>query len=85
MDISRVIEYACELGATRALENMGVHSGTISRTRAIDTYGKWFVEAEIAGRIRPFHIGTGSNGKKSYRIADILALRVQDAVRAELH
>lgn len=79
-----LIKTCCELGSAKAIETLGLSSGEISRSRAVSVYGRYFIEAERDGRIRPVSIGKGRNGKKMYRVEDILALKAKDALRAEL-
>ena len=82
--LATVIETAMEIGATKALENLGLTSGEISQNKALQLYGSWFAEADREGRIRPIRIGEGRNGKRTYRVTDILALRTKDAAKAML-
>ena len=49
-----------------------------------DTYGKWFIDAERSGRIRPVRIDEGKNGTRHYRVVEIQELKTADLVRAEL-
>ena len=79
-----LIKTCVELGSAQTIETMGLASGEISRSKAIATYGKYFKEAEKQGRIRPVRVGTGRNGKKVYRIKDILSLKANDLLKAEL-
>ena len=55
-----------------------------SQRKARDTYGKWFTDAERAGRIRPARVDNGRNGTRHYRVVDIQELRTKDLMRAEL-
>ena len=55
------------------LRQMGVSSGEISERQARKIYGKPFVDAVAAGRIRPVRIGAGKTATKHYRVIDILA------------
>lgn len=79
-----LIQTCVELGTARTLETLGVSSGEISQRKARNVYGKYFTDADKAGRIRPCRIENGRTGTKWYRVADILALKVEDATRAEL-
>ena len=83
-NLERIIRTSVELGTARTLELLGVTSGEISQRKARDTYGKWFVDADRAGRIRPSHVDEGRNGTRHYRVVDILELKVKDSARAEL-
>ena len=82
--LETLIKTCCELGAAQAIETMGLSSGEISRKKAIAVYGEYFRDAEKQGRIHPVRIGQGRNGKKYFRVADILSLKAKDAIRAEL-
>lgn len=57
------------------LRQLGMASGEISERQARRTYGKPFVEAVAAGKIRPVRVGSGRTATKHYRILDILALQ----------
>lgn len=83
-NLERMIQTCVELGTAKTLETLGVSSGEISQRKARDTYGKWFVDADRAGRIRPCRIDEGKRGTRHYRVVDILQVKVQDSVRAEL-
>lgn len=79
MDRIRQIEAtSAQLGAVSVLEQLGVHSGRLSYNRARTVYGKWFVEAAKAGKVKPVHVGDGRNGTKTYRVCDILGARLRD-------
>lgn len=79
-----LIQTCVELGSAKTMEALGVTSGEISQRRARDIYGKYFVDADRQGRIRPCRVNDGKNGTRYYRVVDILALKAQDAARAEL-
>lgn len=79
-----LITTCVELGTAKTLETLGISSGEISQRKARDTYHKWFMDADKAGRIRPCRIEEGKAGTRWYRVVDILALKAQDAARAEL-
>ena len=83
-NIDVLIKTCVELGATKAIENLGLSSGEISRSRAVEVYGKYFKEAVKKGRLHPVRVGDGKNGKILYRVEDILALKAIDAIRAEI-
>lgn len=82
--IDRIVEEAAALGAARLAETLGLTSGEISQRKARDTYGKWFTDAERAGRIRPARIDEGKNGTRHYRVVEIQELKTADLVRAEI-
>ena len=84
MTIDKVIQFAAAAGAAEALEAMGLTAGTISQRKARDLYGQWFLNAVKDNRIHPVRIENGRGGAHKYRIAEILALRVADAARAEI-
>lgn len=79
-----LISTCVELGTAKTLETLGISAGEISQKKARATYHKWFTDAENAGRIRPVRIDSGSRGTRWYRVVDILALKANDAVRADL-
>ena len=79
-----LITTCVELGTAKTLETLGISSGEISQRKARDTYHKWFMDADKAGRIRPCRIEEGKAGTRWYRVVDILALKAQEAARAEL-
>lgn len=83
-NLNALIQTAVELGTARTLEVLGVSAAEVSQRKARDTYGKWFADADRAGRIRPCRVDDGRNGTRHYRVVDILALKVEDHVRAEL-
>ena len=83
-NIERLIETCIELGSAKTMETLGVTSGEISQRRARDVYGKYFMDADRTGRIRPCRIEEGRAGTRWYRVVDILKLKAADAARAEL-
>lgn len=83
-NIERLIETCIELGSAKTMETLGVTSGEISQRRARDVYGKYFTDADKAGRIRPCRIEDGRAGTRWYRVVDILKMKAADAARAEL-
>ena len=83
-NIERLIETCLELGSAKTMETLGVTSGEISQRRARDVYGKYFTDADKAGRIRPCRIEDGRAGTRWYRVVDILKMKAADAARAEL-
>lgn len=83
-NLELLIKTCVELGSAQTIETLGLASGEISRSRAIALYGNYFVNAERQGRISPVRVGNGRNGKKVYRVVDILSLKARDAARAEL-
>lgn len=82
--LENLVQSAAALGAARTLETLGISAGEISQRKARSTYGKWFTDAEKAGRIRPSRIDNGKNGTRHYRVVDIQELKTADLVRAEL-
>lgn len=79
-----LISTCVELGTAKTLEALGISSGEISQRKARDTYHKWFTDAERDGRIRPCRVEDGHCGTRFYRVVDILTLKAQDAVKAQL-
>ena len=53
--------------------------------QAKKTYGKWFLDCIARERIFPCRVENGRAGTKFYRVADILALKVEDHARMELN
>ena len=82
--INAIVKTATETGAALVLETLGITAGEISQRKARDTYGKWFTDAERAGRIRPARIDEGKNGTRHYRVVEIQELKTADLVRAEI-
>lgn len=72
------------MGAAEVLETLGLTAGEISQRQARRTYGKWFTDAEKAGRLRPSRVDQGRNGTRHYRVVAIQELRTADLMRAEL-
>lgn len=82
--LEQIVHSAAKLGAAQVLETLGLTSGEISQRKARSTYGKWFTDAEKAGRIRPTRVDDGRNGTRHYRVVDIQELKTADLVRAEI-
>lgn len=82
--LEEMVKSAAKMGAAEVLETLGLSAGEISQRKARDTYGKWFTDAERAGRIRPARVDNGRNGTRHYRIVDIQELRTADLMRAHL-
>ena len=83
-NLETLIQTCIEIGSAKTLETLGVSSGEISQRRARDVYGKYFMDADRTGRIRPCRVEDGRAGTRCYRVVDILALKAADAARAEL-
>ena len=83
-NIEMLVHEAAAMGAAQLAETLGLSSGEISQHKALATYGKWFTDAVNRGRLHPCRVGEGKNGKRSYRITDILELRTADLIRAEI-
>lgn len=64
--------------------NLGVTSGEISSRQAEKVYGSWFKVASSSKRIHPVRVGNGNSGTKWYSVTEILALRAQDEMKADL-
>ena len=83
-NLERLVESAAAMGAARVLETLGITAGEISQRQARRIYGKWFTEAERAGRIRPSRVDDGRNGTRHYRVVTIQEIKTADLMRAEL-
>ena len=83
-NLERLVQSAAAMGAAQVLETLGLTAGEISQRKARTTYGKWFTDAERAGRIRPSRVDNGKNGTRHYRVVTIQELRTADLMRAEL-
>lgn len=84
MDTGRMIQSWIAVGAAEGLRMAGVTAGEISERQARKTYGKWFVEAVAAGKIRPIRIGAGRTSTKHYSVTDILTYKAVCNTPAEL-
>lgn len=82
--LESLITTCIELGATQAMVNLGVTSGEISQRQAEKVYGSWFKMASSSKRIYPVRTGNGVSATKWYKVTDILALRAQDELKADL-
>ena len=82
--IAAIIDASCQLGAATTLKQLGLTAGELSFRKAREVYGAWFTKAVKDHRLHPVHICDG-NGKQVYSVTDILALKVEDAARAELY
>ena len=83
-NLEQLVQSAAALGAAHLAETLGLSAGEISQRKARDTYGKWFTDAERAGRIRPARIDNGPRGTRHYRVVEIQELKTADLFRAEL-
>lgn len=83
-NLEELVKSAAATGAAMVLETLGITAGEISQRKARDIYGKWFTDAERAGKIRPARVDNGRNGTRHYRVVDIQELRTKDLMRAEL-
>lgn len=83
-NLEDLVKSAAAMGAAQVLETLGITAGEISQRKARDTYGKWFIDAERSGRIRPVRIDEGKNGTRHYRVVDIQELKTADHFRAQL-
>ena len=73
-----------ELGATLAVERLGLTSGELSQRQARRVYGGYFDTLLRQGRIAPSHTEAGHAGTKYYRVADVLLCKAEDRRPAEL-
>ena len=80
----QTIKTIAEAAAASVVTSLGLTSGEISLNRAKAVYGRWFVEAAAAGRIKPVRQGQGRTATKWYRIYDILTLKAADESQAEI-
>lgn len=85
INLQSLIQDCISLGTASTLEQLGIHSGEVSMRQAKKTYGKWFLECIARERIFPCRVENGRAGTKFYRVADILALKVEDHARMELN
>ena len=83
-NLEKLVRSAAAMGAAEVLETLGLTAGEISQRQARRTYGKWFTDAEKAGRLRPSRVDQGRNGTRHYRVVAIQELRTADLMRAEL-
>lgn len=83
-NLENLVQSAAAMGAAQVLETLGLTAGEISQRKARNIYGKWFTDAEKAGRIRPSRVDDGRNGTRHYRVVAIQELRTADLMRAEL-
>ena len=83
-NLETLIKTCVSIGCAETMSALGITSGEISQRKARDVYGKYFVDADREGRIRPCRIENGHAGTRWYKVADILALKAADAARAEL-
>ena len=82
--LEQLISTCIELGATKAMINLGVTAGEVSQRQAEKIYGSWFKMASSSNRIHPVRVGNGNTGTKWYSVTEILSLRAQDEIKAEL-
>ena len=82
--MNALIQDAVQLGATLALEQLGLTAGEISQRQARRVYGSYFDTLLRQGRISPARQEAGHAGTKFYRIADILTCRVEDRSKATI-
>ena len=68
----------------QTLESMGVTAGEISQRQARKVYGKWFDFQLQNGRISPVRVESGRAGTKWYRVSEILCLKAEDRMKANL-
>lgn len=82
--LERIVKESAAMGTAQTLEALGVSAGELSQRKARAVYGKWFTDAERAGRIHPSRVDNGRNGTRHYRVVEIQELRVADLIRAEI-
>jgi hypothetical protein len=69
---------------SETLAATGHDSGEVSQSQAKRIFGRWFIDAMEAGRIRPISSGKGNTSTKWYSILEIRALRAADCLEAEI-
>ena len=63
----------------------GQGSGEISQSQAIRVYGRWFLNAIAAGKLRPVaHSSNKATSTKWYSVVDIRSLRAAENFKAEI-
>lgn len=82
--LRQIIASSFAMGAAWADTVSGRHSGEVSYRVARKVHGKWFTDAVQQGRLRPSRVENGPHGKHVYLVADILALKIEDAALAEI-
>ena len=82
--LQQMIAAAFAQGAAWADTMAGRHSGEITARQARKVYGKWFTDAVAQRRLSPARVEDGRSGRHLFSISDILALKVEEAARAEL-
>lgn len=83
-NLQQLIYTAEQKGAADMAVLLGLSAGEVSLRQASKTYGKWFVDAYRQGRIPPCSIEAGHAGTIRFRISDILRLKIEDYMKAEL-
>ena len=66
------------------LASTGQGNTEISQSQAKRLFGRWFIEAVAAGRIKPINSGKGGTSTKWYSILEIRSLRAAENFKAEL-
>ena len=84
MNLERLITTCTELGAAKAIENLGLSAGELSSRKAREIYGTWFTDAVKANRLRPCRVENGHRATRWYKVTDILTLKAADAAQATL-
>lgn len=73
-----------ELGATRAMMNLGITAGEITQRKAAKVYGAFFKWAVGCGKLTPCRVGNGASGTRWYKVTDILSLKAESEAKAYL-
>ena len=76
--IMQIASTAC----VQVLQALGLTSGEMSANQAKKVYGKDFLDFVKDGRLQPCRVGDGKTGTKWYAVADILALKAENAAQA---
>ena len=82
--MNKLIQDAVALGAALVIEQLGLSAGELSQRQARKVYGSYFDLLLKQRRITPARIEAGHAGTKFYRVADILACKVEDRTPAQL-
>lgn len=86
--IERIIDLSLrngiDIGCVQTMSLLGVTSGELSESKAVKTYGKWFIEAIQRDELKPCRVGNGKTGTRWYKVTDILSYKARKEIRAAL-
>ncbi len=77
-----LIQTCVELGSAKTLETLGLSAGEISQGTATAIYGKYFQDADRAGRIRPCSIESGTRCSQGRTEITIKSLYTMKAIKS---